>query len=333
MTDLKCPHCGHGLTLVPSSTPQVTPGVAPEVDLKALLVVYQAEQEVTEQWSPAWASTAKGHLGKFLGSGYSLDRPGVADWRAELVEAGLAPGTVNLHLTSLRAFAQWLVARGSLSSNPVDGQKLKGNTKGAQEERLAFTPAEVRALLDYVLEQEPVEGFAGMVQTMAYTGARNEEVAQLRIEDRYRHESGVVVLDFATMADGRRRKTAASRRLVPVHSKLAAWFLEWQTEGLDPQTNLWGFKPVSGRYGYACARWVNQTALPALKQEGKIRADKRLTLYSLRHSVVTQLKHQGVAEDLIAELVGHTNTSMTTGRYGKRYPVEKLVEVVESIEW
>ncbi len=59
-------------------------------------------------------------------------------------------------------------------------------------------------------------------------------------------------------------------------------------------------------------------------------------LYSLRHTVATQLKQQQTHDYLIAELLGHTDSSMSTGRYGKRVDVATLAQVVESLpfgEW
>ncbi len=173
---------------------------------------------------------------------------------------------------------------------------------------------------------------------MAYTGARNEEVGQLRVCD-FTWKDGVAIFDMADMEGEQHRKNAASRRLVPVSTTLFAALREIlhsapPSSSSEDLFNLWSFRTNSiRRFSYAASRWFNSKALRVLKDSGAVRDDPRLTLYSLRHSVLTQLKHKGVAEHLIAELAGHTNASMTTGRYGKRYPVGKLQEVVELLVW
>ncbi len=333
--DLTCPHCGGALELVPHKGNRT----AQELDLNKLITVYSTEQRVTAAWSPQWAPTAEAHLRRYLSSGLPLTRSGIADWKRNLLEGNrLSVRTVNSHLASLGALCEWLVSRGELPTNPARGQSLKGAKVAASEERLQLTPAEVRILLDYVEAHAPDRGFKLLAYGMAYTGARNEELAQLKVGDVKEHE-GVLCFDLATMEDGQRRKTSASRRFVPIHAQLKQAM--FALPSMDPtnspggmQRNLFGLSEgFNGRWSYSASRWINDRAIAKLKESGSIRNDKRLTLYSLRHSVVTQLKHKGVSEDLLAELVGHTNSSMTTGRYGKRYPVQKLKEVVDLIEW
>ena len=60
--------------------------------------------------------------------------------------------------------------------------------------------------------------------------------------------------------------------------------------------------------------------------------DPKLTFHSLRHTFVNELKQQGVSEHVIAQLIGHANSSITMGRYGKDYDVEVLLSAVEKLE-
>ena len=55
--------------------------------------------------------------------------------------------------------------------------------------------------------------------------------------------------------------------------------------------------------------------------------------HSLRHTFADTLKQQGVQENLISELMGHANSSITTGRYGKRYQAKVLLEVVRRLDY
>ncbi|BCN26290.1 hypothetical protein VYA_34820 [Vibrio alfacsensis] len=60
-------------------------------------------------------------------------------------------------------------------------------------------------------------------------------------------------------------------------------------------------------------------------------AKARPTAYSFRHTFIDELKQAGVEESMVAQLVGHTHSSMTFGRYGKKYPIQKLSLVIEDI--
>lgn len=350
--NIECPqcHCSLSVSLAATGSP-VTPkaqlgalnasldaSLDHPFDLSTAITIYCTEQRVTGSWSLAWGNSSEAYLRRFVAAGHPLTRQGVGLWRTELVSSGQATKTTNTQLTTLSTFCRWLVNRGDLPVNPCEGQNIRGKQHAPDEQRLAFEPSEVRALLNAVAQEGTPKGIAGYVWAMAYTGARNEEIAQLRVCD-LTYRDSVMVFDLATMDDNQKRKNNASRRLVPVHTELQrfmgtrmALVPQNSTEGL--LANLWGFVPgKTQRYSGESSRWVNSTLLPDLKAKGLVRDDKRLTLYSLRHAVATQLKHKGTPESLIAELVGHTNTSMTTGRYGKKYPVVQLQGVVESLSW
>ena len=59
--------------------------------------------------------------------------------------------------------------------------------------------------------------------------------------------------------------------------------------------------------------------------------DSKLTFHSLRHSFVNELKQQGESEHVIAQLIGHANSSITMGRYGKDYDIAVLSTAVERL--
>jgi len=86
---------------------------------------------------------------------------------------------------------------------------------------------------------------------------------------------------------------------------------------------------ASGRLAEAPSRWFNETWLRKVKGI----TDPKLVLYSIRHSVATQLKHAGVEESMIAQILGHANPSMTTGRYGKEFPVEAMYKTLCLLPW
>lgn len=46
-----------------------------------------------------------------------------------------------------------------------------------------------------------------------------------------------------------------------------------------------------------------------------------------------QLKQKGVPEGVIAEILGHANQSIATGRYGKRFRPRVLLEALEKLSY
>jgi len=264
-----------------------------------------------------------------------ISRSDVVDYRGLLLKAALTESTVNHHLSVISAFFNWCVARSHIGTNPAAGLKLRVRSAPAGQ-RKAFSDAEI----GYIFRRFKPEGATvarfWIPLIMLYTGARPEEVAQLRqrdlIEADKRDADGVWVFDFTGALPGQRIKNEASRRLVPIHPEL--WNLGIHQilgpSGESDSLLFPGLKPgASGRLASTPSRWFNETWL----RKTKGITDPKLVLYSIRHSVATKLKHSGAPEALIAQLLGHSNSSMTTGRYGKEYPLPQLVELVAKLDW
>ncbi len=59
--------------------------------------------------------------------------------------------------------------------------------------------------------------------------------------------------------------------------------------------------------------------------------DPQKSFHSLGNAVVDILKQRGVQESIIAELLGHANSSITTGRYGNRYQPHVILEALKHV--
>ena len=123
---------------------------------------------------------------------------------------------------------------------------------------------------------------------------------------------------------GKKLKTKASARLVPIHSAIRDELLAYRET--RPPGNLWGL--TKGRDGYtgAASKWF------ARKLDGVV-DNPRKTFHSLRYSVADKLKARGVVQYLISSLLGHANSSMSTGTYGDVVQPGTLREIVELIEY
>jgi integrase len=267
----------------------------------------------------------------------------VRGYKAEFLASGVAPKTVNLHLSALSAFFKWGIDNGLIADNPAKGLTLTVNG-AASSQRDAFSDEQIKDVFTGLLKGRETAAKAWVPLVMLFSGCRPEEAAQLRVKD-VREESGVWVFDFATMDDGLRRKTEASRRLVPIHPRLWELGLKKLMEPSPKPASrsdelhaiLTGDRALfrdlrmgaASRLSAAPGRFFNRSWLR--KEKGI--ENKKLVMYSLRHSVTTKLLHAGVAESLISQLVGHTNSSMTSGRYGKQYPLKQMEEALEKLDW
>ena len=160
-----------------------------------------------------------------------------------------------------------------------------------------------------------------------FTGLRIEELCQLRVED-IKQIEGIYCVSVPPAAGT--LKTINAERVVPLHSRLIELgFIEY-VKSLDKLNSirLWQRLKANayGKYSSAYS-----------KRFGKFKRaigidDKQLTFHSFRHTLANELKQADVTEHLIAQLIGHWNSSNTMSRYGKDYKLEKMREVIKRIQ-
>ena len=59
----------------------------------------------------------------------------------------------------------------------------------------------------------------------------------------------------------------------------------------------------------------------------------RPSAYSFRHTFIDELKQQEVDEAMVAQLVGHTHKNLTFGKYGKKFPVNLLLQKLNNLHF
>lgn len=148
------------------------------------------------------------------------------------------------------------------------------------------------------------------------SGARQGELAQLRLADLAEdRETGVLHLDIGTEG-GRTIKTASSRRKVPVHPELVRIGLVRYRDaligaGAGPGAPLWPHLEADavGRRGGAWSKWFNRH----LRAKAGIK-DRSKVFHSFRHSFKSLARAARLGEDVHDALTGHTG-----GGIGRRY--------------
>jgi integrase len=222
------------------------------------------------------------------------------------------------------------IRRKRATSNPFAEQRIRAETKHYEP----FDDREIVALLAGLkLEIRPAEhttATAGAWATLiaAFTGARLEEIAQLRAED-IKQTDGIWHFDLCANGNG---KTTAATRKAPLHSVLVdAGLLRYRDtlpkDGmLFPGLRARGSK--AGKFGPAIGDWFADYR----KRMGVDRPG--LNFHSFRHTVGDRLHKAGVEERDIASLLGHEHGSITTSVYGHNGAgVRRLAEIVERIDY
>lgn len=267
---------------------------------------------------------------------------------AEIIALGeeetLSPATIEKHLMVVKGLMAWLNREDALDKNLADGMKPPKSRERADELRKAYDTVDLKRLIEGFqeearkgrLEEHPERLWVPLISL--FNGMRLNEVCQLHAEDVEQDaESGLWCFKIQPDEEGRKKlKTLAAKRVIPIHSTLIdLGFLEYyqrvKKAGLP---RLWMNLTQGARgYGKNFSNWF----LKSGHGKGFLRAcvteDAKKDFHSFRHTFINGLKQAEVQEVMIAELVGHTNESLTTGTYGKRYQPEKLIKALQVLNY
>lgn len=244
--------------------------------------------------------------------------------------------TVNdTYMTFIGGAFRWAVREGWITLNPVDGLNVVDEV-AAEEKRDPFTVDQLNALFrsgpwsgpKEDREIDPLRYWGPLVAL--FQGMRRGEIAQLHVAD-VEELDGQPVIHVRPSADGKRVKSAAGRRVLPVHPELVKLgFLSY----VDRQRTA-GHKQLfpnevpnkNGQWGDPLSKWFSRH-VKTLGFEGA-----RLGMHSFRHNFEDALRAAGLHGTPIGqELAGRAKTDRVSGAYGSgRYPVATLKEAMESV--
>ncbi|MGY1446254.1 tyrosine-type recombinase/integrase [Pseudomonas chlororaphis] len=243
------------------------------------------------------------NLSEFLQqTGSPLDFDTVTAW---LQGMALSSKTKQQYLLAGSMFWQW-----AMTHEPQWRQTYKGHVnpfekhtlptlKGKAKKdaaRKAFTIAEVGSL-HTAAKKQGLDTLADLILLGGYTGARIEELCQLRTEN-------LITVDDVKMFDIVDSKTVAGIRQVPVHPQLTAL-----VDRLTKSSTNGYLVPTDSNNKYGIRSDALSKAFGRLKTT--MGFDRTRVFHSIRGTVITQLVRADVPDRLIKELVGH-ETGMVT---------------------
>ncbi len=225
----------------------------------------------------------------------------IADLRRKLIAEGLANGTVNRHLATVRAMfnlaLKWQAYTGP--NNPA----ASPNMLREQHRDRYLTPAETQALVRALgADKDPVA--AAVLALLIVTGARRGEALNARWEH-VDFERGLLTVPRSK--SGQRRHVPLSQVAKAIlQRQLALGALTPENPYVFPSRKLPG-QPVEGVRG-AWARAKKAAGLP-----------EDLRIHDLRHSFASALANAGTPLNEIGTVLGHSQLSTTT-RYAHHAP-------------
>jgi integrase len=159
------------------------------------------------------------------------------------------------------------------------------------------------------------------------TGARLEELCQLRVDD-FAEQQGIQCIRIDDTREGQKLQNASSRRVIPLHPALldlgllqyVASVKATGTDRLFPELDA-----VRGKLGHAPSKWFGR-----FKAKLGI-TDPRKTFHSFRHTLIDDLRDAGVQDSLIKRIAGHEDGAVTFSVYGSRSPLRAMADALRHI--
>jgi integrase len=262
----------------------------------------------------------------------------------------MAPTTVSQRLDTIAAILQFAMSVDAIPFNPArsvtapkDTRPFVSKTYKALEkpevEKLVMVAADIwgkRRYLTAKTKRTRKTDFLTALALLVWTGARPEEICQLRLADLNMDRMFITITNIEDDDDLRERyvKNEHSVRVVPIHPRLKSCLAAHLAHIKNTSNSALlfpSFEPEleSGRY----ARPISQDWTMHLRQH--ITNDPQKVLYSLRHSWAAESRRVGMPEWVRNLIMGHVNkeASLAAGRYGasednleiKREWLEKMV--------
>lgn len=254
--------------------------------------------------------------------GRPLDFDTVSAWLDSLK---LASKTLTQYLLAGNVFWKWAMKHDIRwrdnfkdKANPFENHELP-QTRGkerADRQRKDFQPKEITELHAAALATDHTT-LADLILLGAYTGARIEELCQLRVEHLIKPD-GIESFDIVDS------KTAAGIRVVPVHPALTRTVERLKNDSKD------GYLiPSDSKNKYGIRSDALSKAFGRLKESQGYGSQH--VFHSIRKTVITQLVRASVQGTLIAELVGHETGTVTFDVYSQGASAAQKLEAISKL--
>ncbi len=243
----------------------------------------------------------------------------------------------------------WLLKHGWVQYNPFygladsksisRGRYVYGMTEDEKTRKLPFTKVQLAQMLSHPVFTENKYGRNYRERVTLYyqywvilfsilTGARPNEICQLRIED-FILIDGVLCFDIHEKHDTQSVKNKSAVRRIPVPEQLFRLGFQEYFDFVSGGEQLFPdltFTLKSGYYGKV-EDWFKRV----FGQTMGLSAQNQ-SFYSFRHTFINDYQEKGRRCPIVQQIVGHKNGNITDDTYGGRFDAKTLKAKIDELD-
>ncbi len=245
----------------------------------------------------------------------------------ELNHSELSPKSCKEYYAAIAQFLRWCSSMGLIVRNvAIDIKPAFKKAIKADMQRMRWSDRQLSALFQSRQYLATGEGFKWTVQLLVCMGMRPNEACQLRVCNVLANEP-IPYIQVTDQGEGQSLKNTHATRQIPIPTSLIeSGFLNYvQSRRNNRQVNLFDYVPqgINKDWSHGFCKQFG-----SLLTDFGLKAGQRPTAYSLRHTFIDEMKQQGVAEAMVADIVGHHHPTMTFGRYGKQTNLKTKLNII-----
>jgi integrase len=248
------------------------------------------------------------------------------------IDKTLSVRTINKILTRVGSLFKYAIQEGFFEGpNPATDMNLPLG-KLEDENRAPFTKEDLEKLL--LSNDKHRQSYQFWIPIIAlFTGMRQDEIAQLHLDDIRQDETGVWLIDVNDKGN-KKVKTKSAKRLIPLHPFIANELkLPEYAEVLKGEGEKRLFPELKkGRDGYAksVSQWFNQKY--KLKCGIQKDSDGRMKdFHSFRKTLINHLQRKDVRSLMLKQVMGHSKgKDVTQAVYTDKYSPKELFDYLIS---
>jgi integrase len=260
----------------------------------------------------------------------------------------IGPTTINLKwIGPVDRLFDWLVTEEKIEKNSTDGIRSNQEvTEAANTKRLPLKPDQINKLYAITSAGSPRTALYWLPLLMLTTGARPNELAQLRTDDLDRDFNGRPHLNVLCLLDDddeaadaenkaeakddpRRVKTLAGRRMIPLHPVLIKAgfieFIEWRHKDGAKQLFRELRPDQHGFWSSAITKRLNRI----IREKLGI-TNPRYSAYSLRHNFIDSCRSAKIPKETRMKIVGHQLEGVHGG-YGNPWVLPNESALIDAV--